>query len=353
MFKISFFRFTTLFIICFGLLNIIWAAEWGAKEGLDICFTETDGSKNLRIIHYNIKRQKLLGVYDLTSDSDEALEKKLRKLDFSDIDISADGDITLQETFESSQMIIRTTGEIDSTEIDDEQESYRLFDIRKHDRKYDKRYKHLYRTKEITSAETVCELLHSSCRLSSEAAYPVTIFPDTSKVDRTLENIGDTHLGPIGETVTELTMLSFGYDQLCSKYEGNHGLDGVFIDRSDEPECFITESKCWCKSEAATTTMTNYLSENDIYKRIQTGITKGRNIKKSMSFVEDFILYNPKSVFKFAHRTNLSGKSQGALSLLDHDEYSRLSGKMTIKALAKELKKLSHGEMSKLKKLLN
>ena len=73
-------------MIYFGLLNSIWAAEWGAKEGLDICFTETDGSKNLRIIHYNIKRQKLLGVYDLTSDSDEVdevLEKKLSKLDFS------------------------------------------------------------------------------------------------------------------------------------------------------------------------------------------------------------------------------------------------------------------------------
>jgi hypothetical protein len=148
-------------------------------------------------------------------------------------------------------------------------------------------------------------------------------------------------------------MLSFGYDQLCSKYEGNHGLDGVFIDRSDEPECFITESKCWCKKEAATTTMKNYLSENDIYQKVQTGISKGGSIKKSMDFVEDFILDNPKSVFMFAHRTNLSGKSQGALSLLDHDEYSRLSGKMTIKALAKELKKLSHGEMSKLKKLLN
>jgi hypothetical protein len=72
-----------------------------------------------------------------------------------------------------------------------------------------------------------------------------------------------------------------------------------------------------------------------------------------MSFVEDFMLNKPKSVFKFAHRTNLSGKSQGALALLDHDEYSRLSGKMTIKALAKELRKLSHEEMSKLKELLS
>jgi hypothetical protein len=348
----NFFRFSTLFIIYFGLLNSIWAAEWGAKEGLDICFSETDGTKNLRILHYNIKKQKLLGAYDLTSDSDEVLEKKLRKLDFSDIDISADGDITLQENFESSQMLIRTTGEIDSTEIDDDQEAYRLFDIRKHQRKYDKRYKHLYRTKKITRAKKVCEFLDSSYNLYSKAAFPVTRFPDTSKVVRTLENIENSYLGIIGETITELTMLSFGYDQLGSKYEDNHGIDGVFIDRSDEPECFITESKCWSKSQAAATTMKNYLSENDIYQRIQTGISKASNIKKSMDFVEDFILDNPKSVFKFAHRTNLSGESQGALSLLDHDEYSRLSGKMTVKALAKELKKLSSGEMSKLKKLI-
>jgi len=336
-------------IICSPIFG---ASDWGAKEGLDICFNETDGEKSLRILHYSIKKQKLLGIYDFTSDSDEVLEKKLRNVYLEDIEISTDGDVTLQEDFEPSQMLIRTTGTIGSDEIDDDHKKFRLFDIRHHRGKYDRRYKHLYRTEEITRAKNVCKLLNSSGNLSSNDAFPVTRFPDTSKVVRTLENVGNDYLGIVGETITELTVLSFGYDQLCSKYEGNHGLDGVFVDRSNEPECLITQSKCWSKSETAVKTMEKELSESYIYQRIQRGISKGGNIKRSMDFVEDFILDNPESVVKFAHRTNLSGKSQGALSRLDHDEYSRLSGKMTVKALAKELEKLSPEEMSKLKKLI-
>ena len=76
--------------------------------------------------------------------------------------------------------------------------------------------------------------------------------------------------------------------------------------------------------------------------------------------LDEFMYNNPNSVFKFAHRINLRGHSQGSLEALNYNEYIRLSGRVTINSLAEQINnlaeqvgKLSVNNLGTLKELLN
>ncbi len=266
--------------------------------------------------------------------------------------IDDSGNIELLEDFDPSKFTVRTSGTIDDTSIG-EKDDYGLFDINTLSNIFCKKYKTLYRRNDVENGSSIKEKLNSlKKKIISEQDFSIENYPSIPNVIKTLANSNDQYLGDIGETITELTMLSFGYNQLLSKYEGNHGLDGVFIDKSDTPECFITESKCWKKQENASTTMKNLLGEDKIHQKITTGRSKGDNIGQSMESLETFIIDNPGSVFKFAHRTLLGGNSQGAIEKINYEKYENVSGRISINNLVEHLKKLSMSQKQNLKELL-
>lgn len=339
-----------LFYFFLFQLSSLWTTE-----GINIFCSTTDTTKRIRIIHYDIAKQKLKSVYDIASNNDTELAQKISEFTIPHLTLSITGDVVLAADFSSTTYMVRTTGNIDIAALpadldEDGHSNYRVYDRDEFTAIYDKRYKHLYRTRDMMLAEDICEQLKPiKKKMAQEADFPIQKFPGAAI---TLAGLPNGDLGFIGETITELTMLSFGYDQLDSKYEDNHGIDGVFIDRSHDKECFITESKCWGQNKTASTTLKKLLSEAEIWRKIQIGIEKVGNIKESMRFLEGFIIDNPGSVYKFAHRTLLCGSSQSAFDLIDYDEFSRLSGRITVNILAEQLAKLSQEDIAKLKGLV-
>ena len=131
--------------------------------------------------------------------------------------------------------------------------------------------------------------------------------------------------GKIGELATEYTMIGYGYNKLPSQNSRNHGLDGVFTDGSDEPELFLTETKCDGNVEttysgtAAKKIQKDFLNETIIAKRLG-GIPE--DYLDTRYIVEDFIADNPDKIFKFAHRIKPNGEGQCIVTRFDKSAYT-------------------------------
>lgn len=135
--------------------------------------------------------------------------------------------------------------------------------------------------------------------------------------------------GVIGELATTLTMLSFGYKKLPSQNGSKHGFDGVFIDDSEEPELFLTESKCWNKKETAKTTLKDSLSHQKINDRVTK--TTMADTKKTL---ENFLMDKKKKCFLFVHRIKNDGSAQCEVQEFDHAAYiATLRPKLDVQAI--------------------
>ncbi|MBT5390475.1 MAG: hypothetical protein HOK20_06040 [Alphaproteobacteria bacterium] len=138
--------------------------------------------------------------------------------------------------------------------------------------------------------------------------------------------------GRIGELLTELTMLSFGYWGHYSKYGTNNGFDGVFIDNSDDPELFLTESKCKERTDGVDVIMRDNLSENRIFEVVNS-MTEGAHpkleigvlsaLRKTGKNVSAFITDTPEKIFKFSHRIKPDGTAQCLVHPFSLEEYTK------------------------------
>jgi hypothetical protein len=126
--------------------------------------------------------------------------------------------------------------------------------------------------------------------------------------------------GVLGELATELTMLSFQYYYNNAKMEYNHGFDGVYIDKSDKPEIFITESKCRSESKSAATYLKEQLSMHNIY----TTLTKMSNSRiKSLKTLSENITINVQNnnAYAMVHRILDDGRASCVFHNLMYNEW--------------------------------
>ena len=310
-------------------------------DGVDISYQQNGNNKTFQIVAYDIYNQRVKSV-DFIRGKDEQLDSLLQEnhvaADYG-IEIYTDGSVVLTEGF-NGDLLVRAKGSID-TNLFDVPEDYYLFDIRGFADYFDKRYSSVYRSREIRDGDSILDQLQLSSPSRMSTDLELSVNSNYLRGVPTLSSISNDQRCSIGEISTELTMLSFGYDQCISKYRGNKGLDGVFVDRSNTPKYFITESKCRGEKVTAENYLRDELNERKIHRKIQNGLEEQNPVRRSMQELDHFILQNRAPTFKFAHRTIMSGRSQSALAILDHEEYARLSGVVTINSLAESLQGLS------------
>ena len=328
-------------------------------EGIDIFYQIKQNKEKLfRIIRYDIHNHKLIAVHQLSGTEREKLEPELNAACKNlNLTIGLDGKVTLEKKFDPQKYIVRATVSI---KVHDDIEKkfsslYGLFHPTPNSTTEDQRYKAIYRTKTVTDWKDVQEKLKEwggKKMSSSEGDFPITLFPPSQNSNDTISNIDNKFKGIIGETVTELTILSLGYTQMISKFSGDHGLDGIFTEPIKNT-FIITESKCESPGSSAETTLKNELNEHQVYIRIQNGI-KNQNTKKSMQNLHAKITdrQDGVSVLKLAHRTHHSeGKTQGHSMLLNSQQYIIVSeidknGKLSNESLTAALAKLSNDDLN-------
>jgi hypothetical protein len=137
------------------------------------------------------------------------------------------------------------------------------------------------------------------------------------KNTKSLASLSEAQRGVIGEILTELTLLAYGYVQLDSKYEGNHGLDGIFVRANPQITCFITESKCREESCKAKAIFEKCLSGATIRKTVTKG--KGKEMESSAEAYATLekLLKGDNRTYRFAHRILASGLTQGYSRILE------------------------------------
>ena len=332
-------------------------------EGIDVFHSSIGEKKTFQIIHYDIGAQKLKSVYLLEgnmsdgpkSDLDNELTKACEKTDIP-ITILIDGSVTLLAECNPNKFIVRATGNIKSnkTHTRKYKDSFSLFDPTSDCTDYQS-YKAIYRTNKVTKWKDVQGKLRQlgSENMSTNAVeFPVTTFPAIGEATG-LSDLDENTKHDIAKIVTELTVLSLGYNQMASKLPGNEGFDGVFTD-PDQNQYIITESKCQITQIEPAQILEEFdgrvingkierslaknednlkrlrqpeflqlveeLDVQDISHRIERSIKKKEQIEIYLLRLNDFIQNQPGHVLKLAHRTNvLGGKSQGGSKLLDVD----------------------------------
>jgi len=166
-------------------------------------------------------------------------------------------------------------------------------------------------------------------------SLPINRFYHSDRVE-TLATLDNNDKGLLGEQVTMLTFLAFGYVQHPSKYEGIHGLDGIFESFSGE-YLFLTQSKQKGKSQSAK----HELNEPKIAETL-TLMEKYEYTRATAARVRDFLnspflnppqgILNPPPpsarVYKFAHRVADAGKIQHYIAPLDLDQFPKGSIKL-------------------------
>ncbi len=116
--------------------------------------------------------------------------------------------------------------------------------------------------------------------------------------------------GVLGELATELSMLSFQYYLNDAKMGNNHGFDGIYIDESDDPEIFITESKCRSESKSASAYLKEQLSLNQIDDQLSK-MEKHKSLKGLSKQIQMATV--KEKVFKLVHRILEKGNSEFAV----------------------------------------
>ncbi len=103
----------------------------------------------------------------------------------------------------------------------------------------------------------------SKLREAYEASFPI-IHQDVTP-PLTLASLSKNKKANLGELLTTLTLFSFGYTQISTKYGGNKGFDGAFESKSRK-YLFVTQSKQEKKERTAKNIMKHQLDEKKSMK---------------------------------------------------------------------------------------
>jgi len=355
-------------IILLTLFITFCSPKIGAIDGIDIFFFSHPSSNeaSLRIIDYNIAEQKLNKIYYINLndiDSDDAFTSKAdshKRLSYNSINkilnpygltLQEDNTLCLEE-FNPEKYMLRTNGKINESGMK-EFSGYQLYDTSAYPSHYDKKYRYIYRLTSIRDGRGLGLVLTraSSSRVSHDEEFPTIFLPGETRV--TLPQLKLAELADISIVTTALTMISSGYDQLLSRVDTRgRAFDGVFKDRSSQPDYFITESKCSSARVSTRTIMNKFFTDQYVYETIQEGLCDSR-LQESMEELHNAIVHRPGCVFKFVHRMVMSGCSQSEVRLIDQYEYLKLSGKLLVDDLINNIRKLSLSERRRIAEALH
>jgi len=143
-------------------------------------------------------------------------------------------------------------------------------------------------------------------------SMPITRFNE--KAGSTLATL-NKEKGALGELVTRLTMLSFGYKPFETKYGGDNGFDGVFESLSKQ-YLFLTSTKQEKKERTSDNIMKHELNEDKIQDTIQEMKSKGtKEVIKTADLINKYKLEHPNALYKLSQRVMNKGFVQTSVQI--------------------------------------
>lgn len=270
-----------------------------------------------RVVTYNIADQRLLSYEEIDSDrpwtkpiGSYALSyKKIRGNKRHQVSVDS---VRLRNNQKLAPLFVRSTGQIVSY-ISGEFYNYSDNTTVWFSRSIE----------EKDPQEIERELSPPPSRLHVGASLPITCLGAL----RTLATFSDDDKGILGELITTLTFLSFGYTEHPSKYEYNHGLDGIFESWSGN-HLFLTQSKQIGTSRTAKNVVKHELNEPKIWETL-INMEKYPSTQPSAILLRRFLDTKPYNIYKFGHRVANDGQIQYYMTPLEIDKFPKLGIKLT------------------------
>jgi hypothetical protein len=259
-----------------------YAFKTEGRYGLRILFFDTD-AQHLRQVHYVPQQNKR------TPDA-VAFTHPL-------FDATFRGDVTLKQPFKTHTTALRTFGKLQrsgkaQTPITPPEKPLGALLRRLH--------------APPAKAVPVVRIFYGP-QARAEARSFASISPDATTNRR--------ERGILGELVTDLTFLAYGFVKKEAQNGSNQGLDGVFA-REGEPYLMLTESKNRQESKKATAYMKSDLSEENLLNRVNE--IPDRQLQ---AFILTRMDTTPWLVFKVVQRLKPSGAVESAVATLDEVRY--------------------------------
>ncbi len=282
--------------------------------------------RGIRVIQFDTDTQKFKQIDYLTVlATDRASNSPLSYEDIPGLTLYTSGNVEVKSTFDLTKFMLRTKGEITLSGNLTKPFQWKAIDS----------HSVLQSASPALSGEAILKKLKTFAKQAAAGGdFTVSLSSINPKGDlsepvaQTFKSISpqqkenSDERGRIGEVSTILTMFDFGYLALASKYEANHGNDGLFKTR-DNGVLFLTESKCRTEKKSASKYLEEDLSEKEIYRKLQKMHEKGGIIAESAEDVELFIQDSPEAIFKFAHRVKDDGKCQCEIQEFSLEEYNK------------------------------
>jgi hypothetical protein len=289
---------------CFFLFNL------SLKGIISIDFGESQKKHTTRVIAYNVATQDLLFYEEINSH----LPWK-KNIDSYSLNYNAGGRVSINSTNlpPTSPLFVRSQGQIQSSIKGYSYCDFKIWSS--------------YSIEEKSPQDIKSFLPFSPIYLKKDRpSLPILRHYNPLRAE-TLESLSSDDKGKLGELVTTMTFLSFGYEQLPSKYKGNCGLDGIFKSLSNN-YLFLTQSKQKNKSQTAENVVQHELNEPKISSTLLEMEMYPESVYAA-SVLREFLAAKPNCVYKFGHRVADTGKIQYYLAPLTIGEFPKSNVKLT------------------------
>lgn len=256
---------------------------------------KAEGRYGLRVLFFDTDAQHLLKVHYVPQHNKRLPDAVAFTHPL--FDVTFRGTVTLKKTFDNKTTAVRTFGTL----------------------------------KDFSGAQTpiappakpLSDLLKCLHQPPSRALPTVQIFygPQSQTESRSFASLSPDaatnrkERGILGELVTDLTFLAYGFVKKEAQNGSNQGLDGVFV-REGEPYLLLTESKNRQESKRATAYMKSDLSEENLLNRVHE--IPDPQLK---AFILARMDRSPWLVFKVVQRLRPSGAVESAVAPLDEVRY--------------------------------
>ncbi len=284
---------------------------------------KSEGKKGLRITVFDtdLQEYEYIDYYQYPSFSEDRRTKTKLKFNYHKLKIFYDGTVEVPTNFDLSNYIIRSFKEFKYLDEDSPKEEWEEY--QQDDREV------LHTAIDIKTGNFILETLNRFKSGAKNPSFKVFFYQtDGTEIQKSFSNIcsgkekeNRDERGRLGELATDLTFMSFGYYKHPSQNESNQGFDGVFVDKSENPELFLTESKCRNQSLAAKKILRECLFENAIYTKLQKMSQKQTQTKKRIT---EFLNKAPQKIFKVGYRLKINGKAQCKIEKFNNDVYQNI-----------------------------
>jgi len=320
------------FILSLVIFNSLNALERLPERALDISLGEDSGNHYWQLVDYNVEKQKLENVILINYEREDELARRLQGInrDFAqyNIEIKERG-VSLLDNFDPKKYMIRIP-DTHTITPSTYQEHYLLSTNTVYDVSRTKEIKHtIYRSDVVMNGSTLAEFLfHRSPKYMMQKTRPsfeVTLGEERLPL-AALENDRHPLIKRLGGILTELTLISRGYNQVLT-YNMDGTIYSVFkstvASSDDAPMYFITTSVCSQKYDTA-----RKIAEDKLQSQHALALIERLNgidpLKEEVASLSHCVTINSHSAFLFVHRTVGTGRSQSFIQTTEDLRLARL-----------------------------